>query len=227
MEREQIVIRRLGSWGATVVTMISVTTVVLLVTGWGSAVAANVNSVFVSNTPANPVPVRQQGIAEVRVTNGTPVPVKETNTDGNGNVKVHEQGAAKVSQSGTWNVGITGTPTVKSGDVATVLGQSGGCITVGPGQRPTLNPNNEDVSAYREVTLYLQFCGGDFNTDAQLVSATSDGGSSLFAFDDLDSPGIKVVKTYDPAPAELVLELWNNSTTSATDIEYTIVGRTN
>ncbi len=218
---------RFGRWCVTVVTMVSVATVALLTTGWGSAVAANVGSVFVANSPANPVPVRQQGIADVRVTNAEAMPVKETNTDGNGNLKVHEQGTAKVSQSGTWNVGITGTPTVKSGDVAAVLGQSGGCIAVGSGQRPTLNPDNEDVSAYREVTVYLQFCGGDFNTDAELVSATSDGGSSLFAFDDLDSPGIKVVKTYDPAPAKLVLQLWNNSTTSETDIEYTIVGRTN
>ena len=219
--------RRLATWGATVATTVSVATVVLLVTGWGSAVAANVNSVFVTNQAANPVPVRPQGIAEVKVTNGTPLGVKETNTDGNGNIKVHEQGTAKVSQSGTWNVGITGTPTVKSGDVAGVLGESDGCIAVGSGQRPTLNPNNEDVSAYREVTLYLQFCGGEFNTDTQLVSLTDDGSSILFAFDNLDPQGAQVVKTYDPAPAKLVLQLWNNSTTSETDIEYTIVGRTN
>ncbi len=124
-------------------------------------------------------------------------------------------------------MGITGTPTVKSGDVASVLGQSDGCITVNPGQRLALNPDNEDVSAYREVTLYLQFCGGDFNTDTSLVSSTSDGSTIGFAFDDQDSLGIKVVKTYDPAPANLVIQLWNNSTTSETDIEYTIVGRTN
>ncbi len=124
-------------------------------------------------------------------------------------------------------MGITGTPTVKSGDVAGVLDQSGGCSTVGPGQRPTLNPDNEDVSAYREVTLYLQFCGGDFNTDAQLVSLTDDGSPILFAFDNLDPQGAQVVKTYDPAPAKLVIQLWNNSTTSETDIEYAIVGRTN
>jgi hypothetical protein len=93
---------RLGKWFVTVVTMVSVATVALLATGWGSAVAANVGSVFVANTPANPVPVHQQGIAEVKVTNAAAVPVKETNTDGNGNIKVHEQGTAKVSQSGTW-----------------------------------------------------------------------------------------------------------------------------
>ena len=208
-------------------TMVSVATVALLATGWGSAVAANVGSVFVANTPANPVPVRQQGIADVRVTNAAAVPVKETNTDGNGNLKVHEQGTAKVSQSGTWNVGLTGTPTVKSGDVASVLGQSSGCVTVSPGQRLKLNPNNQDVSAYLEVTLYLQFCGGEFNSNTELWSDTSDASSIGFAFDHDGSLGIQVVKTYDPAPASLDLELWNDSTTSETDIEYTIVGRTN
>ena len=220
--------RMLARWGMTVAMIVSVATVVLLVTGWGSAVAANVGSVFVANQASNPVPVRQQGIADVKVTNGAALPVKEANTDNNGNIKVHEQGTAKVSQSGTWNVGITGTPTVKSGDVASVLGESAGCISVGPGQRPTLNSSNEDVSAYREVTLYLQFCGGNFNTDTEVVSATSDGSPTTnFAFDDFDPQSVKVVKTYDPAPATLLIQLWNNSTTSETDIEYTVIGRNN
>jgi hypothetical protein len=217
---------RLGRWAVTVVTMVSVATVVLLVTGWGSAVAANVSSVFVTNTASNPVPVHQQGTADVNVTNTTPMPVDETNTDANGNIKVHEQGTANVAQSGTWNVGITGTPAVKSGDVASILGQ-GGAVALSPGQRLTLNPDGEDVSSYREVTLYLEFVGGDFNTDTELVSLTDDGSPFLFAFDVLAPQDLRVVKTYDPAPAKLVLQLWNTSTTSETDIDYTIVGRTN
>jgi hypothetical protein len=217
---------RLGRWGVTVVTMVSVATVVLLITGWGSALAANVTSVLVTNTASNPVPVHQQGTANVNVTNTTPVSVNEINTDANGNIKVHEQGTANVAQSGTWNVGITGTPTVKSGDVATVLDQ-GANVAVSPGQRLTLNPDGEDVSAYREVTLYLEFVGGEFNTDTTLVSLTDDGSPFLFAFDDLEPQDLRVVKTYDPVPAKLVLQLWNNSTTSGTNIDYTIVGRTN
>ena len=217
---------RLGRWGVTVVTMASVATVVLLITGWGSALAANVTSVFVTNTASNPVQVHQQGTANVNVTNTTPVSVNEINTDANGNIKVHEQGTANVAQSGTWNVGITGMPTVKSGDVASVLDQ-GANVAVSPGQRLTLNPDGEDVSAYREVTLYLEFVGGEFNTDTTLVSATDDGSPFLFAFDDLNPQDLKVVKTYDPAPAKLVLQLWNNSTTSETNIDYTIIGRTN
>jgi hypothetical protein len=212
--------------GVTVVTMVTVATAVLLITGWGSALAANARSVLVTNTASKPVPVHQQGTASVNIAN-TSVPVHDTNVDSNGNLKVHEQGTANVAQSGTWNVGITGTPTVKSGDVASVLGQSNGCVTVNPSQRLTLNPNNEDVSAYREVTLYLQFCGGNFSTDTELWSDTSDASSVSFAFDHQDSLGTQVVKTYDPAPANLVIQLWNDSTTSETDIEYSIVGRTN
>jgi hypothetical protein len=57
-----------------------------------------------------------------------PVPVREQNLDGNGNIKVHEQGTANVSvtgtptvaavQQGAWNVGIAGTPTVTVGTPA-------------------------------------------------------------------------------------------------------------
>jgi hypothetical protein len=182
-------VSRLGRWSVTVLTMVSVATVLLLLTGWGSAVAANVSSVLVTNRPSNPVPVQQQGTADVNVTNTTPV-------------------------------------SVKSSDVASVLGQ-GGAVAVSPGQRLTLNPDAMDVGAYREVTLYLEFVGGDFNTDTELSALTDDGTPFLFAFDDLDPQGLRVVKTYDPAPAKLVLQLWNHSTTSETDIDYTIVGRTN
>ena len=52
-------------------------TVIFLATGWGSAVASNISSVFVTNTAADPVPVQatgtvpvhEQGTANVNVTN--------------------------------------------------------------------------------------------------------------------------------------------------------------
>src|SRR6266581_7103843 len=107
-------------WGLSVLTMASVATLVLLVTGWGSAMAAQVTSVLVTNTSGNPVPVQQQGTANVNVTNTTSMPVHDTNTDSNGNIKVHEQGTPtvhvnntdangklKVAEQGTPNVNIT------------------------------------------------------------------------------------------------------------------------
>jgi hypothetical protein len=67
-----------------------------------------------------PVGYAASELLNVFVTNDSthPVPVREQNTDSNGNIKVHEQGTvgisgvSAVSQSGTWNVGISGTPTV-------------------------------------------------------------------------------------------------------------------
>jgi hypothetical protein len=42
----------------------------LLATGWGSAVAAQITSVVVTNDTAHPVPVHEQGTASVNVTSG-------------------------------------------------------------------------------------------------------------------------------------------------------------
>jgi hypothetical protein len=44
-------------------------TIIFLATGWGSAVAAQVTSVFVNNDTAHPVPVHEQGTATVHVNN--------------------------------------------------------------------------------------------------------------------------------------------------------------
>jgi hypothetical protein len=51
----------------------------ILATGWGSAVAGQISNAFITNGPANPVPVQEQ------------------RTDANGNIKVHEQGTADVN----------------------------------------------------------------------------------------------------------------------------------
>src|SRR5437867_2572480 len=68
---------RLRRYALTLVAATSLVTVVLLVTGWGSAVASNLSSVIVTNTATNPVPfqavatvpVHEQGTANVNVTN--------------------------------------------------------------------------------------------------------------------------------------------------------------
>lgn len=108
---------RLPKWGLTVLTMASVATVVLLVTGWGSAVAAPIASVFVANTSSNPVPVQQQGTADVNVTNTTPLPVHDTNTDASGNLKVHEQGTANVNVTNTTALPVQETNTDANGNI--------------------------------------------------------------------------------------------------------------
>jgi hypothetical protein len=124
-------------------------------------------------------------------------------------------------------VGITGTPAVKSGDVATVIAQ-GGNVTVGPGSKLVLDPDpgEQDVSRYREVTLYWEYTGGSL-PDMQFAALTSDGTPYLFAFDDFAAQDLRVVRTYDPAPATLVLEFHNKSSTATASFDYTLIGRTN
>lgn len=83
-------------WGLSVLTMVSVATVLLLVTGWGSAMAAQITSVFVTNTSANPVPVNGSvnvgnlpatqpvsGSVNVGNTSTNPVPVSGSVNVGN------------------------------------------------------------------------------------------------------------------------------------------------
>jgi hypothetical protein len=53
-------VTRLRKYGLTIVTMASVATLVLFFTGWGSAVAANVSDVFVTNDNQHAVPVSLQ-----------------------------------------------------------------------------------------------------------------------------------------------------------------------
>jgi hypothetical protein len=47
--------------------MLVLVTAILLATGWGSAVAAQVTNVFVTNDAAHPVPVHEQGTATVNL----------------------------------------------------------------------------------------------------------------------------------------------------------------
>jgi hypothetical protein len=68
--------------GAMLVLVIAV----VLATGSGAAVAAQISSVFVTNDTSHPVPVHEQGTASVNVTNS--------------NLVVHEQQATQLIQLG-------------------------------------------------------------------------------------------------------------------------------
>jgi hypothetical protein len=105
---------RLAKWGFSVLTMVSVATIVLFVTGWGSAAASSMISVFVTNTASHPVPVN------------------ETNTDANGNIKVHEQGTANVQ--GT----VTGRPAAPSAPFSAFIQPDAGtsAVLAGPSSVP-------------------------------------------------------------------------------------------
>jgi len=79
-------VRSWKSYGLGAGGMLVVVVAILLATGWGTAVAAQMTSVFVTNDGSHAVPVREQAL------------------DANGNVKVHEQGTAAVHEQGTASV---------------------------------------------------------------------------------------------------------------------------
>jgi hypothetical protein len=86
----------------------------LLATGWGSAVAAQITSVFVTNDSAHPVPVQEQ------------------RTDANGNIRVHEQGTANVNvTNGSLNV-ASPAPIMGGGSVTSLSGGDPGVAVLNP-----------------------------------------------------------------------------------------------
>jgi hypothetical protein len=65
--------KKLRQYSMALVATTGLVTIVLLVTGWGSAVAAQVTSVFITNNGASQaVPVHEQGTASVSVANTVP-----------------------------------------------------------------------------------------------------------------------------------------------------------
>lgn len=78
--------QKLRKWSATLLATTVLVTIVLLVTGWGSAFAGGLSSILVANDASHPVPVaisstvpvHEQGTAAVNVTNTAPVPVSGT-----------------------------------------------------------------------------------------------------------------------------------------------------
>jgi hypothetical protein len=53
-------VKRLRKWTVVLLATAALVTIVVLATGSGAAIAAKVDSVFVTNTASNPVPVAQQ-----------------------------------------------------------------------------------------------------------------------------------------------------------------------
>ena len=68
---------------------------------------------FVTNTAANPIPVREQNVdtnGNVKVAQQGTANVREQNVDANGNLKVHEQGTVQAEVTGE----VATRPTVPS-----------------------------------------------------------------------------------------------------------------
>jgi hypothetical protein len=134
------------------------------------------------------------------------------------------------TQSGAWNVSISGTPKVTSGDVAAVI--ASGTITIPPNgdvSFPNSDDTDTDVSAYREVTLYLELITG---TPANIQCDTGyfPPGGGLFALENpftLSETGIDLPHHYAPAPPGMVIQCINNDASFTAIIKYSLVGRAN
>jgi hypothetical protein len=180
------------NWAVTVLTMVSVATIVLFFTGWGSAAAAQIGSVFVANDASHPVPVRDQ------------------NTDANGNIKVHEQGTANV------NVGnFPAAPTTSV--VVNTSGQEDieSLIALIP---------QTDLEPYRSVTLYLAL-NRNANPGLDCTVYTIDPNGHAYQIDIFQTNDSYFTRSYDPAPPNLKLECFNGTAT-ALGYNLMLTGRT-
>jgi len=183
-----------GRWGLTVLTMASVGTLVLLVTGWGSAVAAQVQSVIVANTATDPAQVHEAGTAMVNV----------TNADANGNIKVAEQGTPNVnvqnfpsSQTVNGSVGVSNFPDAPA---TSVIGDDVTALTLKPLRLIAV----ANLSAYREVTLYIRTEEPNNNAAGNCDVITDIPKTELgFPVDSFSFYSTTTIKTYDPAPPNI------------------------
>jgi hypothetical protein len=213
-------------WGLTVLTMASVATLVLLVTGWGSAMASSVSSVLVTNTASNPAQVHEAGTANVHV----------TNTDANGNIKVAEQGTPSVnvqnfpsSQTVSGSVSVDNLPAAPTTDLIT-----DGEVTVPAGQATHLAGGS--VSQYREVSFYLSLPQAPGKTAVDVICSVSTaellpgGGVTIgtpiaFRLDTFTFTGDDTIKTYEPAPPNVNIQCHNADTNDVT-FDWMLTGRT-
>jgi hypothetical protein len=134
-------------------------------------------NVIVANTADNPVPVTQTGTANVNV----------TNTDENGNIKVHEQGTASVQ----------------------AVDQTERAFT------RAYNGNAEDtidVSAFREIRVYANVdnCVAPGFQPATVVIKVLTGGGSPVVLDTFTVACVDQSRTYEIPGQRLLLE-WHGT----------------
>jgi hypothetical protein len=156
--------------------------------------ATNLMSVFVTNDASHPVPVREQ------------------NTDANGNIKVHEQGTANVNVTNP-SIAVNGTVSVTPGD--SVLLTSGkltanGFITV-------------DTTKYTYVSVHI-FYENLNNPNAQPMHVfVSDGAGVSMETDTID-PTFSLSKVFTAPGTGMSLSVFTSDWTGI-DAQYAIYGR--
>jgi hypothetical protein len=207
---------------------------ILLVSGWGTAAADQLLNVFVTNTAANPVPV--SGTLTVTNPPASPLAVHESNTDANGNIKVHEQGTVQVGGS----VSVSNLPgtqpvsgTVNVGNFPADFPAAPKTVIISTGSGPIglaggVIVTPVDTSAYRELTLYLTVLTTGLGTVTCTFNTwpTQFPENNFFPVDSITVGTDKfVIKTVEPAPPNLDVSCDLNGFTPV-PIAWELVGRT-
>jgi len=184
--------KRFRKWGLSVLTMVSVATAVLLVTGWGSALASSVRSlaatnVLVTNTSTNPAYVKET--ATVPVT-------------------------GSVAVTGTPSVKFASTPLVKvsnpqAAPMTQVILSGDGVVPISSDFTPI--SQGTDLRPYRSVTLYLALSGDAADLNEECIVSTFDPTGTPFQIDDFTWDQNYQSVTYDPAPPNMQVHCTDDS----------------
>jgi hypothetical protein len=172
--------------------------------------ASPFTNVIVGNTTANPVPVVQQGTGNVNVTNQT--------------LPVHEQGTVPASQSGTWTVGLDGTPGVTSADETDVVGSYTGAPD---GNGAFTEAVDADIYQYKTVRVMANcFAGGACANIAVNVYAIVGGRSYLIDTFPMQN-FLSQTRVFDVLSRSIAVQLQNNNPNPISNIGVAVMGRAN
>jgi hypothetical protein len=150
-------LRRLTKYAIGAGGMLVLVLAILLATGWGTAVAAQISNVFVTNDATHPVPVQEQGTANVNVTNQAlgvqaTIPSGAFSTDvslgGVGVVSGPDPAGTKYAITGVVVANTDSTPTFvrvagRYGSITDCSDLSG---TTGTNELPLLAPAQDTIS---------------------------------------------------------------------------------
>jgi hypothetical protein len=209
-QREGETVTRFRKYAVTLLASTSLVTIVLLVTGWGSAVAAQTSTtgVRVVNTPLQPVPVKAQGT----------VPVAGTVNVGNL--------PSTQAVTGTVNVGnLPSAQATTSADTTTAIGGGSG-VSVDGGQ--WVYSPEIDVADYKTVRVAV-FCNGCTDTSQFAVYTAGREDyllgppQNLYNFTNAQTTGSAV---YENPGTSLYVQLVNNGQSTVT-FWYDVYGRRN
>ena len=154
----------------------------------------------------------------------SPMPVTVENTPLAVTGSLGVSGSIAATQSGVWNVGLTGTAAVTSGDQTAVLDSFAGEV---PGGGAFFDEVFADVSAYKTVRVLTNcFLGADCGNITVRVYSIVAGRSYLvdqYAMPSFVAGG----GVYSVMGTQVAVQLINSNATSSSNIGIALIGRAN